>query len=185
MAPGQSIQAVIDAPTTLDGDLVIVAPGTYNEYVIMDKRIRLQGWGAPSTIINAAKLNADGLKSWRRLLARKIDAQQPATCPAPDPDTGACPVTSGGNRTFDLLPGQTLGTAITNNEPLLFGAEEGPGILLVGANPAAPSPNAHRFTNPNPSNHDVGQRAHRRASPSPAVMPAAASWRAATSGTSR
>jgi hypothetical protein len=59
-------------------------------------------------------------------------------------------VTSGGNRTFDLLPGQTLGTAISDNEPLLFGAEEGPGILVVGANPAAPSPNAHVF-GPNPN----------------------------------
>ncbi len=143
--PGQSIQAVIDDPNTHDGDLVLVAPGTHNEYVIMDKRIQLQGWGAPSTSINAAKFSAAGLKAWRSLLDRKIDAQQAATCPAPDPDTGACPVTSGPARTFDPLPGQTLGKNISNNEPLLFGAEEGPGILVVAANPVAPSPNAHRF----------------------------------------
>ena len=34
--------------------------------------------------------------------------------------------------TFDLLPGQTLGIDPANNEPLLFGAEEGPGVLVVG-----------------------------------------------------
>jgi hypothetical protein len=145
VSPGQRIQAVIDDPGTRDGDLVLVAPGTYNEYVIMDKKIRLQGWGAPSTIINAAKIGTTGLKDWRTLLNRKVDARQAATCPAPDPDTGACPVTSGPNRTFDLLPGQTLGHNISNNEPLLFGAEEGPGILVVAANPAAPSRNAHVF----------------------------------------
>lgn len=141
--PGQSIQAVIDDPNTHDGDLVLVAPGTYSEYVIMDKKIQLQGWGAPSTIINAAKSSATGLKAWRALLARKVDAQQPATCPAPE--GGACPVTSGPNRTFDLLPGQELGLNLTDNEPILFGAEEGPGILVVAADPGAPSPNAHRF----------------------------------------
>jgi hypothetical protein len=143
--PGQSIQAVIDAADTQDGDLVLVAPGTYPEYVIMDKRVQLQGWGAPSTIINAAKSSTVGLKAWRRLLARKIDAQQPASCPVPDPDTGTCAVSSGPGRTFDLLPGQALGTNVSDNEPLLFGAEEAPGILVVGANPDAPSPNAHRF----------------------------------------
>ena len=143
--PGQSIQAVIDDPNTHDGDLVLVAPGTYDEYVIMDKKIQLQGWGAPSVVINAAKVDATRLKAWRSLLARKVDAQQPASCPAPDPDTGACPVTSGPNRTFDLLPGQTLGNNVSDNEPILFGAEEGPGILVVGANPDAPSPRAHLF----------------------------------------
>lgn len=144
VGPGQSIQAAIDAPTTQDGALVLVAPGTYDEYVIMDKRVQLQGWGAPSTVINAAKFSANGLKAWRDLLARKIDAQQPP-CTTPDPDTGACPVLAGPNRTFDLLPGQTLGANISNNEPLLFGAEEGPGVLVVGADPNLPSPNAHRF----------------------------------------
>ena len=41
------------------GELITVAPGTYNEYVIMDKRVRLQGWGAGSVTINAAKSNSD------------------------------------------------------------------------------------------------------------------------------
>ena len=147
VTPGQSIQAVIDDINTLDGDLVLIAPGIYNEFVIMDKKLRLQGWGAPSVVINAAKFSSQGLKNWRKLLDKKIDAQQPP-CAVVDPDSGVCPVISGANRTFDLLPGQTLGHNISNNEPLLFGAEEGPGILVVAANPAAPSPRAHRFDSP-------------------------------------
>ena len=157
VAPGQSIQAAIDAATTTDDALILIAPGTYNEYVILDKRVRLQGWGAPSTVINAAKTSSNGLRAWRALLDRKIDAQQPATCPAPDPDTGTCAVTSGPLRTFDLLPGQTLGRSISNNEPLLFGAEEAPGILVVGGNPDLPasvSPRAHRFNQGQPARID-------------------------------
>jgi hypothetical protein len=145
--PGQSIQAVIDDVNTVDGDLVLIAPGTYNEFVIMDKKLQLQGWGAPSVVINAAKFSSQGLKNWRTLLDRKLDAQRPA-CAVVDPDTGVCPVISGPNRTFDPLPGQVFGHNISNNEPLLFGAEEGPGILVVAANPAAASPRAHRFDSP-------------------------------------
>jgi large repetitive protein len=104
----KSIQEAIDASTTAAGDLITVAPGTYKEYVIMDKRVRLQGWGAGSTMIDAAKSSAGGLAAWRA----KINARA--------------------NVTFDLLAGQTVGVNVPNNEPLLFGAEEGPGILVVG-----------------------------------------------------
>jgi hypothetical protein len=139
---GGSIQATIDSPTTTDGDLVIVPPGVYNEYVIMDKKIRLQGWGALSTTINAAKIGTAGLKNWRTLIDRKIDAQ-PSNPPVIDPDTGLNTIIAGPARTFDLLPGQTLGTNISNNEPLLFGAEEGPGILVVGKQAASGAGNGH------------------------------------------
>lgn len=131
VAPGGSIQAAIDSPLTHDGDLVLVPPGTYNEFVIMDKRIRLQGWGAMSTTINAAKFSSAGLKNWRALINRKIDAT-PANPPVTDPDTGLNTINAGPNRNFDLLPGQTLGASLSNNEPLLFGAEEAPGVLVVG-----------------------------------------------------
>ena len=129
---GGSIQAVIDAPTTPDGALITIPPGIYNEYVIMDKKVRLQGWGALSTMINAAKFSTDGLKNWRTLINRKIDAT-PSNPPVIDPDTGQNTLNAGPLRTFDLLPGQTLGTNISNNEPLLFGAEEGPGIMVLGS----------------------------------------------------
>jgi len=144
--PGASIQALIDAPTTHAGDLIMVPPGTYNEYLILDKRLRLQGWGAKSVTINASKASTTGLSNWRKLLNTKVDARcalpngspgAPAvgSCPANtpvDPNTGGPTIVAGPNRSFDPLPGQALGIDAANNEPILFGAEEGPGILVVG-----------------------------------------------------
>lgn len=142
VAAGGSIQAVIDAPTTVDGDLIIVPPGIYNTALIMDKKVRLQGWGAMATMINSAKLSSDGLKAWRALLMRKIDAQ-PASPPVIDPDTGQNTLVVGPNRTFDILPGQVLGHDLSNNEPLLFGAEESPGVLVVGKSASNGAGNGH------------------------------------------
>ncbi len=51
VTPGQSIQAAIDA--AVGGDFVMVAPGNYNENVVMHKPVHLQGAGAGSTFINA------------------------------------------------------------------------------------------------------------------------------------
>ncbi len=102
----KTIQEAMDA--ALPGELITVAPGTYNEYVIMDRRVRLQGWGAGSTFINAAKSSPEGLATWRNRVSAKA------------------------NVTFTLLPGQELGANAPNNEPLLFGAEEGAGVLVVG-----------------------------------------------------
>lgn len=149
---GASIQAVIDAPTTNDNDLIIIPPGIYNSAVIMDKKVRLQGWGAMSTMINAAKTSTQGLKKWRTLIDRKIDAT-PANPPVIDPDTGANTINAGSARTFDLLPGQTLGAVVTDNEPLLFGAEEAPGILVVGKASASGAGNGH-FNEVNPARID-------------------------------
>ncbi|MFS2215010.1 choice-of-anchor Q domain-containing protein [Telluria sp. Tellsp104] len=149
---GGSIQAVIDAPTTADGDLIIVPPGIYNTPIIMDKKVQLQGWGAMSTMINAAKLANDTLKKWRVLLDRKIDAR-PASPPVIDPDTGVNTLNAGPNRTFDLLPGQALGGNLSDNEPILFGADEAPGILVVGKSSATGSGNGH-FNATNPARID-------------------------------
>lgn len=101
----KTIQAAIEA--SVAGDLITIAPGTYNEYVIMDKRVRLQGWGAGSTFINAAKSNPGTVTAWRARIEAKA------------------------NVTFTLLPGQAVG-ANALNVPLLFGGEEGPGVLVVG-----------------------------------------------------
>ncbi|TFW32318.1 right-handed parallel beta-helix repeat-containing protein [Massilia horti] len=149
---GGSIQAVIDAPSTNDGDLVIVPPGIYTAPLIMDKKIRLQGWGAMSTMLNVVKSASATLKNWRSLLARKIDAR-PASPPVIDPDTGLNTIVAGPNRTFDLLPGQNLGISLSNNEPLLFGAEEAPGVLVVGKTSANGSGNGH-FNATNPARID-------------------------------
>ncbi len=44
------IQPAID--TALNGTLIILAPGSYQENIILYKPVTLQGWGAPSTIID-------------------------------------------------------------------------------------------------------------------------------------
>ncbi len=59
-----SIQAAIDAPSTGNGALIMVAPGTYNENVIMNKPVRLQGAGAASTGINANPIPIERLQLW-------------------------------------------------------------------------------------------------------------------------
>ncbi len=73
VAPGGSIQAAIDAAQP--GELILVAPGTYQELVVMDKPVRLQGWGAPSTIINAVKKPAEKTQAWRDRVLATVTAQ--------------------------------------------------------------------------------------------------------------
>ncbi len=108
--PGGSIQAAINA--ALPGDLIMIAPGRYDELVIMDKKVKLQGWGALATNINAAKVPAEKLAKWRSDIALKY-------------------ANGGATRTFDLVPGQTVGFNAPDNEPGLFNTEEGPGIIVV------------------------------------------------------
>jgi FtsP/CotA-like multicopper oxidase with cupredoxin domain len=102
-----TIQAAIDAPTTTDGDLILVAPGVYEELVILYKDVRLQGYGAGSTTINAVKAPADKAQNWRD----KVGSLQ---------TMGA----------FDILPGQVAGDDLL--ETGLFRTEEGPGVIVLG-----------------------------------------------------
>jgi large repetitive protein len=123
VAPGGKIQAAIDA--AVKGDLILVAPGTYNELVIMNKQVRLQGWGALSTVINAAKTDTNMVQRWRDKLATLTE-------------------------TYDLVPGQTAGAFNTpNNAPALFNTEEGAGVMVV-----AKATGAAAFTNVNPARID-------------------------------
>jgi len=59
-----TIQAAIDASTTGAGALILVAPGAYNENVIMNKPVRLQGSGAGATYINANPTPIERLQTW-------------------------------------------------------------------------------------------------------------------------
>jgi hypothetical protein len=85
-----------------------VPTGTYEELVIMHKPVRLQGWGL-GTKINAVKAPAEKLANWRAKLASLLATNQ-----------------------FSLLPGQEAAFNAPDNEPVLFGTEEGPGVLVVG-----------------------------------------------------
>ncbi|HEY0721272.1 MAG TPA: choice-of-anchor Q domain-containing protein [Gammaproteobacteria bacterium] len=104
-------------------DLIIVAPGTYDELVVMYKPVRLQGWGAYSTIINSRKAPAEKLQKWRNKVNTLLSV-------------GA----------FDLLPGQTAGFNAPDNEPILFVDGEGAGISVFGKNSGL---NRNRFRNSN------------------------------------
>lgn len=117
VSPGTTIQAVIDSAGS--GDLIMVPPGTYEEAVIMNKRVRLQGWGAPATIINAAKYPAEKLQAWRNKVSQML-----------------------ASGTFHLLPGQAATFNAPSNQPGLFNTEETPGILVVSR-----SSGIHAFNN--------------------------------------
>ncbi|GAB4264796.1 MAG: hypothetical protein Kow0092_16670 [Deferrisomatales bacterium] len=109
--PGGSIQAVIDAPSTSPGDLILVPPGSYEELVIMDKPVRLQGWGAASTLINAVKAPGEKLQAWRSALQASFNAGK-----------------------FTLLPGQEA--AFGGLEPDFLLTEQGPGIVVLAKDAA-------------------------------------------------
>ena len=57
-----TIQSAINAASA--GDLILVAPGTYNENVVMYKPVRLQGAGVGSTFINANPNPLDRLQAF-------------------------------------------------------------------------------------------------------------------------
>ncbi len=113
---GESIQAAIDANSTPTSALITVAPGTYEELLIMHKGVQLQGWGAASTVINASKVPAEKLQKWRDDIKR-LDAQGK----------------------IGRLAGQTQGFDLSNNEPLMFLSEEGAGIFVVPVANAFPT----------------------------------------------
>jgi parallel beta-helix repeat protein len=106
-----TIQGAIDAATP--GDLVLVSPGTYDELVVMWKPVRLQGSGAGSTIINAAKFPAEKLDLWRTKVQGLFDAG-----------------------TIDLLPGQNGVDGAPIIGPGILGTEEGAGITVLARNTA-------------------------------------------------
>jgi FtsP/CotA-like multicopper oxidase with cupredoxin domain len=115
---GQSIQAAIDAAAP--GDLILVDEGSYNELVIMWKPVRLQGVGAASVIVNAAKYPNEKLAAWRPRVNSLfgIDASGNLTLPAQ----------------VDPLPGQEISGGIVLLEPTVLSTEEGAGITVLAKN---------------------------------------------------
>ncbi|MEZ5500634.1 MAG: multicopper oxidase domain-containing protein [Steroidobacteraceae bacterium] len=117
VAPGgtvQDIQAQIDAAGP--GGIVLVPPGLYYGGLIVTKPVQLQGWGAPSVIINSGRnVNYANFLAWQR------DVHNRANC------TGE----------IGLLPGQPNniggGTNLCNGLPGsgLFATEENAGVLIA------------------------------------------------------
>lgn len=113
---GDKIQDAVDAATP--GDLILVDAGTYNELVIMWKPVRLQGVGAASVIINAAKYPTTKLHAWRPRINSLF----------------AIDVTTGnqtGPSQVDPLPGQEITGGVVLLEPSVLGTEEGAGITVL------------------------------------------------------
>lgn len=110
------IQDAIDAANP--GDLILLAPGSYPELVIMWKPVRLQGVGAPSVTINATKYPTQKLEGWRKKINSLfgIDAQGNQTLPA----------------VVDPLPGQEITGGAIQLEPSVLSTEEGAGITVLG-----------------------------------------------------
>ena len=107
---GDSIQAAIDAANP--GDLIMVEPGVYEEMVIMWKPVRLQGSGAGSTVIDAARRPLEKVKEWQDQIDRLIQ-------------TG----------TVDLLPGQGPATLPFAGSYLF--SEVGAGVTVIWAQDAS------------------------------------------------
>jgi len=100
---GQSIQAAINAAGA--NDLILVAPGHYQEMVIMWKPVQLQGWGEGTTI-DAVKAPVEALQVWRDYVAYLVT-----------------------NGLVDLLPGQEA--VFGGVEPAALNTEEGAGVLVL------------------------------------------------------
>lgn len=118
VSAGQSIQSAIDAANP--GDLILVDPGAYNEMLIMWKPVRLQGAGAGSTIINAAKYPDHKLAAWRPRINQLfgLDAAGNQTLPA----------------LVDPLPAQPITGGIVLLEPTVLSSEEGAGVTVLAKN---------------------------------------------------
>ena len=100
----QTIQAAINDAG--NNDLILVAPGTYDELVVMWKPVQLQGFGAGSTFINAIKTPFNKLSEWRQLTETLVT-----------------------NNLVDIVPGQEL--AFGGIEPAIFFGEEGAGVFVL------------------------------------------------------
>ncbi len=113
-----TIQAAIEAANP--GDLILVNAGTYNELVIMWKPVRLQGVGAASVIINAAKYPTNKLEAWRPHINSLFGI---------DGAGNQLP-----NSQVDPLPGQSITGGVVLLEPSVLGQEEGAGITVLAKN---------------------------------------------------
>jgi hypothetical protein len=145
-----AIQTAIDAATP--GDLIIVAPGTYKEHVVMWKPVRLQGVGANAVTINADAHPAGVLDPWRRQI-NCVFGLSINGVPSNSSSLGTTPPSNNFDPSglyscpdsqfmrvdripFEAIIGWDAGgngnLAQVLQEPTLMGAYEGAGITVLG-----------------------------------------------------
>ena len=115
----KTIQAAVDA--TPDGGLITVEPGIYEESVIVHKRLRVQGYGAGTTLINAIKQPTEKQQQWREKVCGLVTAAGGSAFLLP----GQVPP-AGPNALQACITGDTA-----DNAPLLFGTDEGAGFFVM------------------------------------------------------
>ena len=123
-----TIQSAIDTATP--GALILVDAGSYPELVVMWKPVQLQGVGAESVIVNAAKYPTSKLQNWRPII-NNLFGLDPA-----DPTFN----TLVGKPQVDALPTQTLTGGIVLLEPTVLSTEEGAGITVLAKNGPSRTP---------------------------------------------
>ncbi len=84
-----TIQAAIDDVSVSAGDMILVAPGNYDEMVIMWKPVKLQGWGAGEVFINARSVPTEKLIAWREKAQGLVTAGAISEGPGDKPDSSA------------------------------------------------------------------------------------------------
>jgi large repetitive protein len=118
-----TIQSAIDAAAP--GSLILVDADTYNELVVMWKPVQLQGVGAESVIINAAKYPTQKLQNWRPTINNlfgidfAVDATGNTLVDKPQ---------------VDALPTQEIIGGVVLLEPSVLSTEEGAGITVLAKN---------------------------------------------------
>jgi len=143
-----TIQAAIDAVTTIPGDLILVAPGVYNESVIMWKPVRLQGAGAHSTMINAVKRPTEVLVAWRAKMQGLFDDNLVDSLPNQPRGAAGFDVSEGAAITVLGTSDGSFGTSAARIDGFsITGADVGGGILVNSYAHGLEIANNHVFGN--------------------------------------
>ena len=100
-------------------------PAPTTNCVIMWKPVRLQGVGAASVIINAAKYPTNKLEAWRPHINKLFNI---------DAAGNQVP-----NSQVDPLPGQEITGGVVLLEPSVLGQEEGAGVTVLAKNGTTPA----------------------------------------------
>jgi hypothetical protein len=140
-ASSNAIQSAIDA--AVPGDMIMVAPGVYNEMLLMWKPVRLQGVSAASVTINANTHPSGKMDPWRRqvncLFGLATNGSLLNSGNVYDP-TGQYTCARSMQGAVDPLPLEGIvgwDTTLNGNlaellqEPSLMGAYEGAGITVL------------------------------------------------------